>query len=54
VVLQVVGVARDVDRDLALLVLGLGLRVEVDDGVAGFGVVLASGVEGRPINRLNN
>jgi hypothetical protein len=54
VVLQVVRVARDVDRDPALLVLGLGLRVEVDDGVAGLGVVLASGVEGRPINRLNN
>jgi len=54
VVLQVVRVARDVDRNPALLVLGLGLRVEVDDGVAGHGVVLASGVEGRPIDRLNN
>jgi hypothetical protein len=54
VVLQVVGVTRDVDRDPALLVLGLGLRAEVDDGVASLGVVLASGVEGRPVNRLNN
>ena len=54
VVLQVVRVARDVDRDPALLVLGLGLRVEVDDGVAGHGVVVASGVESRPVNRLNN
>jgi hypothetical protein len=56
VVLQVVGVTRDVDRDPALLVLvlGRGLRVEVDDRVASLGVVLASGVEGRPVNRLNN
>jgi hypothetical protein len=49
VVLQVVRVARDVDRDHALLVLvlGRGLRVvEVDDRVASLGVVLASGVEG--------
>jgi hypothetical protein len=52
VVLQVVGVTRDVDHDPALLVLGL--RVEVDDRVASLGVVLASGVEGRPIDRLNN
>jgi hypothetical protein len=52
VVLQVVGVTRNVDRDPALLVLGL--RVEVDDRVASLGVVLASGVEGRPIDRLNN
>jgi hypothetical protein len=56
VVLQVVRVARDVDRHPALLVLvlGRGLLVEVDDGVASLGVVLASGVEGRPVNRLYN